>query len=107
MSTPSINLRITGKNSDGEYWLHIDGSPQKAGLNLGDPMGMITSALLMAASGHTYTRTDAILSDPRVKALVEAATPYVSTVQTADYARQLRQHEALVSALASLKGYHK
>ena len=62
----TISLRITGKNADGEYWLHLDGSPQKAGLNLGDPAGMIASALLMAASGHTYIRADA----PELVALV-------------------------------------
>ena len=64
----TISLRITGKNADGEYWLHLDGSPQKAGLNLGDPAGMIASALLMAASGHTYIRADA----PELVALVDA-----------------------------------
>lgn len=58
MGKQELALRITGKNSDGEYWLHIDGVPQKAGFNLGDPKGMIASALLMAASGHTYTRLD-------------------------------------------------
>lgn len=36
---------------------------------------------------------------PEVKALVEAAKPYVSPVQNADYGRQLRQYEALVAAL--------
>jgi hypothetical protein len=58
MNEQELTLRITGKNSDGEYWLHIDGSEQTAGFNLGDPSGMIASALLMAASGHTYTRLD-------------------------------------------------
>lgn len=41
---------------------------------------------------------------PELRALVDAATPYISPVQNADYARQLRQHEALVAALAALKG---
>ena len=36
----------------------------------------------------------------RERVLVEAATPYVQPVQNADYGRQLRQHEALVAALA-------
>jgi hypothetical protein len=58
MNEQGVTLRITGKNSDGEYWLHINGSEQSAGFNLGDPSGMIASALLMAASGHTYTRLD-------------------------------------------------
>lgn len=38
---------------------------------------------------------------PEVRALVEAATPYVSPVQLGDYAGQLRRHEALVAALAA------
>jgi hypothetical protein len=58
MGKQELTLRITGKNSDGEYWLHIDGSGQSAGFNLGAPSGMISSALLMAASGHTYIRLD-------------------------------------------------
>ena len=41
---------------------------------------------------------------PEVKALVEAATPYISPMQTADYAQQLRQHEALCAALARING---
>jgi hypothetical protein len=56
MGKQELTLRITGKNSDGEYWLHIDGSAQSAGFNLGYPSGMISAALLMAASGHTYIR---------------------------------------------------
>lgn len=42
--------------------------------------------------------------DPRVAALIEAAAPYVAPIQTADYARQMRQHDALVVALAAFKG---
>jgi hypothetical protein len=49
------------------------------------------------------TLTEA-LALPEVAALVKAATPYVSPMQNADYARQLRQHDALVAALAALKG---
>lgn len=62
------SLRITGKNSDGDYWLHIHGATQSAGLNLGDPAGLIASALVMAASGQTFIRADA----PELVALVEA-----------------------------------
>ena len=58
MSGKELALRISRKNSDGEYWLHIEGLPQRAGFNLGDPVGMIASAVLMAASGHTYVRLD-------------------------------------------------
>jgi hypothetical protein len=46
---------------------------------------------------------DQIMADPRVKALVEAATPYISPIQNADYARQLRERDALVAAIAQLK----
>jgi hypothetical protein len=42
--------------------------------------------------------------EPRVTVLVEAAAPYVAPAQTADFARQLRQHDALVAALAAFKG---
>ena len=37
---------------------------------------------------------------PEVRALVEAAMPYILPVQNADYSRQLRQHDALAAALA-------
>ena len=40
----------------------------------------------------------------KIEALVEAALPYVSPMQNADYGRQLRQHDALVAALAALRG---
>jgi len=40
---------------------------------------------------------------PEVRALVEAAVPYVSPVQNADWGRQMRQYEALVLALAPFK----
>lgn len=40
-----------------------------------------------------------VLELPEVKALVDAAKPYVSPMQNADYGRQLRQYEALVAAL--------
>ena len=40
---------------------------------------------------------------PEVRALVEAAMPYILPVQNADYSRQLRQHDALAAALAAIK----
>ena len=55
-------------------------------------------------SGTEYVRADLCTTDERVKALVEAATPYISPVQNADYARQLRQHDALVAALRDMEG---
>ena len=64
----------------------------------------------MAPLQTEYRRADLpptqaqIMADPRVKALVEAATPYISPAQTGDYKRQLRRHEALIAALAQLKG---
>lgn len=48
--------------------------------------------------------------DPRdevIARLVEAATPFVSTIQDADYGRQLREYEALVSAIAAAKAVIK
>jgi len=42
------------------------------------------------------------LALPEIAALVEAALPYISPVQTADFGRQLRQHDALVAALAAI-----
>lgn len=50
VKTTGIDVRITGPNDDGEYWLHLSGSGQSCGLNLGRPMGMVSTALLMAAS---------------------------------------------------------
>ena len=41
-------------------------------------------------------------ANDKVKALVEAAAPFLSQVQNGDYSRQLRQHEALRAALAAL-----
>lgn len=49
-----VSLRITGPNSDGEYWLHLKNGngPQSGGINLGsERRGMIVSALLKAAAG--------------------------------------------------------
>jgi len=45
----------------------------------------------------------AALARPVVRALVEAATPFVSPMQNADYSRQLREYEALKAALAAAK----
>ena len=41
---------------------------------------------------------------PEVKALIEAARPYVSPVQNADFGRQMKQHEALCAALRAIEG---
>lgn len=46
--TPS--LRITGPNSDGEYWLHIKAGGRSGGVNLGGEHGPICKRLLDAAS---------------------------------------------------------
>lgn len=52
-------LRITGPNSDGEYWLHIKDSDGKAcGINLGVSHGPIASKLLAAASGANPEKND-------------------------------------------------
>lgn len=62
-----------------------------------------TLAAAQAAAEADYrARIAAALDLDKLAALVEAAKPYVSPVQNADYGRQLRQHDALVSALAAL-----
>ena len=40
---------------------------------------------------------------PEIKALVEAARPYIATVNDADFGRQMCEYEALVAALAALE----
>jgi hypothetical protein len=47
------------------------------------------------------------LAVPEVRALVEAARPFVSPMQNADYARQLRQYEALCAALRAIEERHE
>ena len=44
------SLRITGPNSDGEYWLHIKAGGRSGGVNLGGEHGPICTRLLDAAS---------------------------------------------------------
>lgn len=44
------SLRITGPNSDGEYWLHINAGGRSGGVNLGGEHGPICKRLLDAAS---------------------------------------------------------
>jgi hypothetical protein len=56
----TIGLRITGKNSDGEYWLHLVGGGQNAGFNLGDPQKMVGAALLMAVAGKKFVPADGV-----------------------------------------------
>jgi hypothetical protein len=46
----STALRITGPNSDGEYWLHINVGGRSGGINLGAEHGPICKRLLDAAS---------------------------------------------------------
>lgn len=43
-------LRITGPNSDGEYWLHLKGLGRNGGINLGVHHGGIVQSLLDAFS---------------------------------------------------------
>lgn len=43
-------LRVTGPNSDGEYWLHIKAGGKMGGINLGAAHGPIVRRLLDAAS---------------------------------------------------------
>jgi len=47
---PKRKLRITGPNSDGEYWLHMDGNGRRGGINLGASHGPIVDSLLEAFS---------------------------------------------------------
>jgi len=44
------SLRITGPNSDGEYWLHIKSNGRSGGVNLGTEHGPICKRLLDVAS---------------------------------------------------------
>lgn len=44
------SLRITGPNSDGEYWLHIKAGGRSGGVNLGGEHGQICKRLFDAAS---------------------------------------------------------
>ena len=48
--TADRSLRITGPNSDGEYWLHINAGGITGGINLGSEHGPICKRLLDAAS---------------------------------------------------------
>jgi hypothetical protein len=95
--------RIFAKTAVGQYsvrdyadnglWLlDIDGTL------IGQPTTL--AAAQAAAEADHVARIAAALDMDAVVALVEAATPYVSLVQNADYGRQLRQHDALVAALA-------
>lgn len=56
VKTNGIEARITGPTDDGEYWLHLSGSGHECGFNLGKPMGMVSTALLMAASVRSAAR---------------------------------------------------
>ncbi|PWR43488.1 hypothetical protein DK292_15915, partial [Listeria monocytogenes] len=56
--TDKMQLKITGKNSDGAYWLHLVGGGQNAGFNLGDPATMVGTALLKAASGQRFVSAE-------------------------------------------------
>lgn len=44
------DLRITGPNNDGEYWLHIKAGGKMGGINLGVAHGPIVQKLLDAVS---------------------------------------------------------
>lgn len=46
-------LRITGPNSDGEYWLHLKSLGRSGGINLGTTHGGIVQSLLDAFSEST------------------------------------------------------
>ena len=96
------SLRITGKNSDGDYWLHIHGATQSAGLNLGDPAGLIASALVMAASGQTFIRADA----PELVALVEEMKTFCHRVENGEV-RSKRSYAAFKAALSAYEGMGK
>jgi len=50
VKTNDVAMRITGPDDDGEYWLHLSASDHHCGFNLGKPLGMVSTALLMAAS---------------------------------------------------------
>jgi hypothetical protein len=58
MNEQEVTLRISGNTCEGEYCLNIGAASTAVVFNLGKPDGMIDYSLLMAASGHTYTRLD-------------------------------------------------
>lgn len=47
---PAITRRITGPDSDGDYWLHLSKGDNAAGINLGKPFGQVGGALLSEAA---------------------------------------------------------
>lgn len=49
VTAPQV-LRITGPNSDGEYWLHINAGGRTGGINLGSEHGPICKRLLDSAT---------------------------------------------------------
>lgn len=78
-------------------------------LDVPDPRGTNTwhptlADAKAAAEAHYRARIAAALDIDKIVALVKAATPYVSTVGNADFARQMREYEALVAALTAFQG---
>jgi len=78
-------------------------SREQYGVSPGIGIFPTLAAAQAAAEADYRARIAAALDVGPILALVGAATPYVSPVQNADYGRQLRQHEALVAALAAFK----
>lgn len=68
---------------------------------LDDARDIATSELVAASPALAAELLAARAKIEAAEKLAEAAAPYVSIVQNADYARQLRQHDALAAALAA------
>ena len=73
---------------------------------LGDAMGLNTATVrrIETAAVEAVHPRDALAIErlALIAAAYEAALPYISPVQTADFGRQLRQHDALVAAIAAI-----
>ena len=48
--TKDAAMHIEGPDNKGHYWLHISASGEACRIDLGVPLGMVETALLMAAS---------------------------------------------------------
>lgn len=86
------------RRNRGSYQVERNGNPVSGAISHAE-------AIIFADNDNASRILAAIdvAPDQRVTTLVEAARPYVSPVQNADYARQLRQHDALVAALAAFR----
>ena len=74
---------------------------------LDDDRDVATAELVAAAPDLARAYIAAMKRIEAGDKLAEAARPYASPVQNADFARQLRQHDALVAALSAYEEARK